>query len=196
MKPTEVALIDLGGDSIVLKQPVNGTSPTWFRDERPLKIVGTTESRPVSFYNFMEARFDSLSGQEPLVGLFIKHKSDSYGGYYTDYEDYDYHLEPLRLFLNDQLTFIRNGMWETLAIYQATLGRYWEVPVYERDSQAQHYYIPLIDGYKFEKDRLILTRVFSKDRLNLFQPSFQDFIQFYNSVFSQLAPWKGESTDV
>jgi hypothetical protein len=33
-------------------------------------------------------------------------------------------------FLNDQLTFIRNGMWETLAIYQATLGRYWEVPWY------------------------------------------------------------------
>jgi hypothetical protein len=35
------------------------------------------------------------------------------------------------IFLNDQLTFIRNGMWETLAIYQATLGRYWEVPWYE-----------------------------------------------------------------
>ena len=34
-------------------------------------------------------------------------------------------------FLNDQLTFIRNGMWETLAIYQATLGRYWKVPWYE-----------------------------------------------------------------
>lgn len=27
-------------------------------------------------------------------------------------------------FLNDQLTFIRNGLWETLAIYQSTLGRW------------------------------------------------------------------------
>jgi hypothetical protein len=38
-------------------------------------------------------------------------------------------------FLNDQLTFIRNGMWETLAIYQATLGRYWEVPWYENSNE-------------------------------------------------------------
>jgi hypothetical protein len=34
-------------------------------------------------------------------------------------------------FINDQLTFIRNEMWEILAIYQATLGKYWEVPWYE-----------------------------------------------------------------
>lgn len=45
-------------------------------------------------------------------------------------EDYEEALK-LAIFLNDQLTFIRNEMWETLAIYQATLGRYWEVPWYE-----------------------------------------------------------------
>lgn len=157
MKPPDktVTLIDLDGKPIVLKQPVNGTTPTWFKEEKPLKIVGTTDSKPVSFYNFMEARFDSLSGQELLVGLFIEHRSDSYGGYYTDYEDYDYNLESLRLFLNDQLTFIRNGMWKTLAIYQTTLGRYTEVPWYDpkvlEPKHEQNYNVRALDEYDLSK---------------------------------------------
>ena len=58
-------------------------------------------------------------------------------------------------FLNDQLTFIRNGMWETLAIYQATLGRYTEVPWYDpkvlEPKHEQNYNVRALDEYDLSK---------------------------------------------
>jgi hypothetical protein len=56
-------------------------------------------------------------------------------------------LRPICQFLNDQLTFIRNGMWETLAIYQATLGKYWEVPWY---SSTYAHTFPQGNKYQFK----------------------------------------------
>ena len=59
------------------------------------------------------------------------------------------------IFLNDQLTFIRNGMWETLAIYQATLGRYTEVPWYDpkvlEPKHEQNYNVRALDEYDLSK---------------------------------------------
>lgn len=64
-------------------------------------------------------------------------------------------LKPLMEFLQDQLTFIRNGMWETLAIYQATLGRYTEVPWYDpkvlEPKHEQNYNVRALDEYDLSK---------------------------------------------
>lgn len=89
-------------------------------------------------------------------------------------------------FLNDQLTFIRNGMWETLAIYQATLGRYWEVPWF-------------IDK-AYENLRTTPTPLYDKVQSVsggdlVFQPALDVFLKYYPDVFSKLTPWKEESTD-
>ncbi len=59
------------------------------------------------------------------------------------------------IFLNDQLTFIRNKMWETLAIYQTTLGRYTEVPWYDpkvlEPKHEQNYNVRALDEYDLSK---------------------------------------------
>ncbi len=58
-------------------------------------------------------------------------------------------------FVNDQLTFIRNKMWETLAIYQTTLGRYTEVPWYDpkvlEPKHEQNYNVRALDEYDLSK---------------------------------------------
>jgi hypothetical protein len=100
--------------------------------------------------------------------------------------------EKLVAFLNDQQTFIRNGMWETLAIYQATLGRFWEVPWYEltveQSSLFRHRYQMIQNHRNYYKT--------TKKGIIRFQPFCESFIKHYSDVFSKLIPWKGESTDV
>lgn len=109
-------------------------------------------------------------------------------------------------FLNDQLTFIRNGMWETLAIYQATLGAYTEVPVYRTTKSLLVDLIKIgghtgtwADGYSY--DSSFLEKVVYKDHKlprgfgSSFKPYMSVFIKHYPDVFSKLTPWKEESTD-
>jgi hypothetical protein len=109
----------------------------------------------------------------------------------------------------DQLTFIRNGMWETLAIYQATLGRYWEVPVMEYEQATVDYLnrhnichivrrietkisIPCnINNEDISVEQILKTT--EDDRCILVTPSV--YLEHYPDVFSRLRPWKGESTE-
>jgi len=111
-------------------------------------------------------------------------------------------------FLNDQLTFIRNGMWETLAIYQATLGRYWEVPFYKTDKELLIELIKIC-GHTgtwakcYSYDSNLLEEIVYKDHPlkervigTPFKPKLWVFLKHYPDVFSKLEPWKGESTDV
>jgi hypothetical protein len=119
---------------------------------------------------------------------------------------FDDDLLPLLNYLNDQLTFIRNGMWETLAIYQATLGKYWEVPVMEYEQATVDYLnrhnichivrrletkisMPYrINGKDFVGEQIVKNT--DDDRCILVTPSV--YIKHYHDVFSQLTPWKGE----
>jgi hypothetical protein len=87
-------------------------------------------------------------------------------------------------FLNDQLTFIRNGMWETLAIYQATLGRYWEVPWFEATWK---------EVCNFRAKQKIKGHCYKQSsHKHKFRPDAKDFCKHYPDVFSKLTPWKGE----
>ncbi len=96
---------------------------------------------------------------------------------YSDeaYREYRY-LNRLVDFLNDQLTFIRNDMWETLLIYQATLGKYWEVPWIINPS------IPIAQTEEI---------IYHKDG-NRVKPKREYFLKHYPDVFSNLPAWKGE----
>ena len=95
-----------------------------------------------------------------------------------------YILKPLMAFLQDQLTFIRNGMWETLAIYQTTLGKYWEVPWYNLQD--------LLDtGLVYECRPVVRHNA----RQHKQKVPVDYFIENYPDVFSKLTPWEGESTD-
>jgi hypothetical protein len=85
----------------------------------------------------------------------------------------------------DQLTFIRNGMWETLAIYQATLGKYWEVPWYK------------VDYFKTPDGRESITKCKNVHLPSgyigtVYQPTYSQFLKHYPDVFSQLTPYEGE----
>lgn len=123
-------------------------------------------------------------------------------------------LKPLMEFLQDQLTFIRNGMWETLAIYQATLGRYTEVPWYRlsidclRETKQMGKLIKLLDNNNVEATGFyqfggIESPIFnaenvkgleyetvrvSLDYFKAWKPNYNDFIQYYHDIFSKLTP--------
>jgi hypothetical protein len=114
----------------------------------------------------------------------------------------------LLVFIVKQLVFITEGMWETLAIYQATLGRYWEVPVMEYEQATVDYlnrhnichivrrietkiYIPCkINNEDISVEQILKTT--EDDRCILVTPSV--YLEHYPDVFSRLRPWKGEST--
>lgn len=99
MKPPEtVTLIDLEGKPIPLRENV-----------------------PIHYFNGEYAHIVELERPHSLSDYRVYIGSSIHVGICTT--DYD-SLLPLILFLNDQLTFIRNGLWETLAIYQSTLGRW------------------------------------------------------------------------
>lgn len=121
-------------------------------------------------------------------------------------------------FLNDQLTFIRNGMWETLAIYQATLGRYTDVPWYRlsidclRETKQMGKLIKLLDNNNVEATGFyqfggIESPIFnaenvkgleyetvrvSLDYFKAWKPNYNDFIQYYHDIFSKLTPLEGK----
>jgi hypothetical protein len=90
-------------------------------------------------------------------------------------------------FLNDQLTFIRNGMWETLAIYQATLGRFWEVPSYSFCHEGYSYELPVFNS---DKRVRLIGKMLTSGKI-VHQPTLSDFIQHYPDVFSKLTPLEG-----
>ena len=124
MKPPEtVTLIDLEGKPIPLRENV----PIHYFLGEYAHIVDFT-------WQFKDKDYRIYLGSSIKIGEATNH--------------YD-SLLPLILFINDQLTFIRNGMWETLAIYQATLGRYWEIPWLKTE------------GFEFVQD--VVYRLLHKD---------------------------------
>lgn len=149
--PKTVTLIDLEGKPIPLRENV-----------------------PLHYFNGEYAHIVDLERPHSLSDYRIYIGSSIHVGICTT--DYD-SLLPLILFLNDQLTFIRNGMWETLAIYQATIGQYWEVP-----------------WYPYEEVKDVIFAISSCEHLT-HQPPLDHFIKDYRDVFSKLTPYKGESTD-
>ena len=188
MKPPEtVTLIDLEGKPIPLRENV------------PLHYFTGEYAHIVDFtWQFKDKDYHIYIGSSIKVGEATKH--------------YD-SLLPLILFINDQLTFIRNGMWETLAIYQATLGRYWEVPWYEPnelEALPQHddeVEVILISGniewawYDYEQgEGALLTLLTSKKTIDLkdikaWRPNVEWFTGQSKRIFKNVTPWKGESTN-
>lgn len=166
MKPPEtVTLIDLEGKPIPLRENV----PIHYFNGEYAHIVDFT-------WQFKDKDYRIYIGSSLKIGEATKH--------------YD-SLLPLILFLNDQLTFIRNGMWETLAIYQTTIGRYWEVPWYEltveQSSLFRHRYQMIQNHRNYYKT--------TKKGIIRFQPFCESFLKHYPAVFSKLTPYEGESTD-
>ncbi len=156
--PKQITLIDLEGNPIPLRENV------------PLHCLTREYAHIVDFiWQFEETDYRIYIGASYRVGEATKH-----------YEE----LLPLLLFLQDQLTFIRNGMWETLAIYQTTLGKYWEVPWYNLQD--------LLDtGLVYECRPVVRHNA----RQHKQKVPVDYFIENYPDVFSKLTPWEGESTD-
>lgn len=184
MKPPEtVTLIDLEGNPIPLRENV------------PLHYFTGEYAHIVDFvWQFEETDYRIYIGNSTKVGEATKH-----------YEQ----LLPLLLFLQDQLTFIRNGMWETLAIYQTTLGRYWEVSFYRTDRELLIELIKIgghtgtwSNGFGYDSSFLkeivyrnqSIPSVFGKGTIIgiPFKPKVGVFLKHYPDVFSKLTPWKGE----
>jgi hypothetical protein len=93
------------------------------------------------------------------------------------------------IFLNNQLTLIRKGFdvghFNDLAIYQATLGRYWEVPWYKVD------YFKTLDGRE-SITKCKNVHLPSGYVGTVYQPTYWQFLKHYPDVFSKLTPYKGE----
>ena len=114
------------------------------------------------------------------------------------------------IFLNNQLTLTRKGEetgnWDDLNIYQATLGKYWEVPVMQYDQPTIDYLnlhkichivrrletkisMPyIINGEDFVGEQIVKNT--DDDRCILVTPSV--YLKHYPDVFSKLTPWNGE----
>ena len=186
MKPHKpVTLIDLEGNPIPLRENV------------PLHCLTREYAHIVDFiWQFEETDYRIYIGASYRVGEATKH-----------YEE----LLPLLLFLQDQLTFIRNGMWETLAIYQSTLGKYWEVPWYHCPQDTMYTWLnPFKGGQAMEwcdkTPKPFTTKyindIFTEDmekhlgfyiyKAEYLKPSVETFLKHYPDVFSKLTPWKGE----
>lgn len=123
MKPTEVTLIDLEG------------KPITFKDGKPLNdaMVNLLKVSTAQIEKLVLTPKDDYENDDDKERYRFKFG----GGLVTTEWVSDYSvIGELELFLNDQLTFIRNGMWEALAIYQGTLGKYWEVPWYETPAEG------------------------------------------------------------
>ncbi len=88
--------------------------------------------------------------------------------------------EQLVAFLNHQQTLICKGLavghFNDLLIYQATLGKYWEVPWIINPS------IPIAQTEEI---------IYHKDG-NRVKPKREYFLKHYPDVFSNLPAWKGE----
>lgn len=90
------------------------------------------------------------------------------------------------IFLNNQLTLIRKGFdvghFNDLAIYQATLGRYWEVPWFEATWK---------EVCNFRAKQKIKGHCYKQSsHKHKFRPDAKDFCKHYQDVFSKLTPWK------
>jgi hypothetical protein len=96
----------------------------------------------------------------------------------------------LRDFINDQLTLIRKGLdvghFNDLAIYQTTLGQYWEVPWYNIPSIWKELE-PLTIGELHN----ILPELMYTPYNEIQRPRLDIFLKHYPDVFSKLTPWKG-----
>lgn len=140
MKPPEtVTLIDLEGN-IILEANTNGQL-----------------DKPQNF-----TQYCSITSYEDSGGYYVTELKEGASGFHSLFKWVDnlpYEERTLQYklvgFINDQLTFIRNGMWETLAIYQATLGRYTEVPWYDpkvlEPKHEQNYNVRALDEYDLSK---------------------------------------------
>lgn len=97
------------------------------------KPVNSRENVPIHYVKGEQASIQEFYGtdgyNDPYYRVYIG-GSIKVGDEVHNYNE----LIPLQDFLNNQLALIRKGEetgnWNDLAIYQKTLGRYWEVPWY------------------------------------------------------------------
>jgi hypothetical protein len=163
MKPPEtVTLIDLGG--------------------KPVLTINLNDAKSLSAY--IEFFIDEDGGNR-RVDLKI-------GGYKTIFwSETHSDLEPICNLLNDQLTLIRKGLdvghFNDLAIYQTTLGRYWEVPWYNIPSIWKELE-PLTIGELHN----IFPELMYTPYNEIQRPRLDIFLKHYPDVFIKLTPLKGE----
>jgi len=215
--PETVTLIDLEGKPIELFKSNCSLLNEDVKDK--IVLLDVIKNKPIIYFEYLHAIINTIYYQDDTVVSvdlcrnMYPFENGSLKGEYDRQEGIQ-----LKNLINDQLTFIRNGMWETLAIYQTTLGRYWEVPwynsfhfnfdlpiVYELCETARHDYISCKKdrvgklvfvpcnrhGYPIGDD--VLSESKFVKQFSRVRPSANWFLSHYHKVFSKLTPYEGES---